>query len=72
MPLMWAQAEYIKLLRSAFDGQVFDLVNEVAQRYRTSTDRHTLEIWKPNRRIRSSKAGCTLRVQAPASFRLRW
>ena len=72
MPLMWAHAEYIKLLRSAFDGQVFDLVREVAERYRTSADRHTLEIWKPNRRVRSLKAGCTLRVQAPASFRLRW
>jgi glucoamylase len=33
MPLMWAHAEYVKLLRSASDGQVFDLIPEVASRY---------------------------------------
>ncbi len=32
-PLMWAHAEYIKLLRSVADGKVFDLVPEVAARY---------------------------------------
>jgi glucoamylase len=72
MPLMWAHAEYIKLLRSTSDGQVFDLVPEVADRYRAPAVRCNLEIWKPNRRVRSAKAGCTLRVQAPAAFRLRW
>jgi len=30
---MWAHAEYIKLLRSAADGKVFDLIPEVADRY---------------------------------------
>ncbi|MGH7917373.1 MAG: glycoside hydrolase family 15 protein, partial [Candidatus Binataceae bacterium] len=34
MPLMWAHAEYIKLLRSAADGELFDLIPEVAERYR--------------------------------------
>ena len=34
MPLAWAHAEYIKLVRSAADGQVFDLIPEVADRYR--------------------------------------
>ena len=34
MPLAWAHAEYIKLVRSAADGQVFDLISEVADRYR--------------------------------------
>ena len=33
MPLMWAHAEYIKLLRSVSDGRVFDLIPEVAHRY---------------------------------------
>ena len=31
MPLMWAHAEYIKLLRSVSDGHVFDLIPEVAR-----------------------------------------
>lgn len=73
MPLMWAHAEYIKLLRSAYDGQVFDWIPEVAQRY--LGDRkvcRSLEIWKPNRHPRAVKKGYTLRIQAPGRFRLRW
>jgi len=33
MPLAWAHAEYVKLLRSKTDGAVFDLIPEVAARY---------------------------------------
>lgn len=41
MPLMWAHAEYIKLLRSVRDGCVFDLITEVANRYRVgNANRH--------------------------------
>ena len=32
MPLAWAHAEYIKLVRLAADGRVFDLIPEVADR----------------------------------------
>ena len=34
MPLVWAHAEYIKLLRSLRDGKVFDMPIESARRYR--------------------------------------
>ncbi|HUG44844.1 MAG TPA: glycoside hydrolase family 15 protein [Acidobacteriota bacterium] len=71
-PLMWAHAEYIKLLRAASDGKVFDLIPAVADRYRNRRDCMTLEVWKPNRRIRTIQPDVTLRVQAPAPFRLRW
>jgi glucoamylase len=73
MPLMWAHAEYIKLLRSARDGRVFDLIEPVRVRY--LGNRRTvrqLEIWKPNRRPRVMQSDMTLRVQAPAPFRLVW
>jgi glucoamylase len=73
MPLMWAHAEYIKLLRSASDGRVFDLIPEVAHRYLGDRKSCQLfEIWKPNRQVRVVKRGYTLRVQVPASFRLHW
>jgi glucoamylase len=72
MPLMWAHAEYIKLLRSVKDGQVFDFIPDVAERFRNGGGRKNLEIWKPNRRVRSVKSGWTLRIQAPAGFRLHW
>ena len=73
MPLMWAHAEYIKLLRSAKDGKVWDLIPEVAQRYSGNTaPRCRFEIWKPMRQVKSIKRGFTLRVQAPGGFRLHW
>jgi glucoamylase len=72
MPLMWAHAEYIKLLRSAADGQVFDLIPEVADRYLHPRRRQPLEVWKSNRQVRSVAAGVTLRIQAAAVFMLHW
>ena len=73
MPLMWAHAEYIKLLRSVYDGQVFDLIPEVRDRYIVNRKQcKPLEIWKPNRQACHVKKGYTLRIQAPASFRLHW
>lgn len=72
-PLMWAHAEYIKLLRSRRDGRVFDLVPEVAARYLADRRRcASLEIWKHNRQARTVKAGVTLRIQAGEPFVLRW
>ena len=72
-PLMWAHAEYIKLLRSVADGKAFDLVPEVAARYLPrSSGCKPLEIWKHNRQVRVVKAGDILRVQAGAPFLLHW
>jgi len=72
-PLMWAHAEYIKLLRSVRDGQVFDLVPEAAARYCRYPQRlKALEIWKPNRRVERAAAGSILRIQAPRPFQLHW
>jgi len=72
-PLMWAHAEYIKLLRSASDGKVFDLVPEVADRYLGGKRaRRPMEIWKHNRRISAMQEGYILRVQAGAPFLLHW
>jgi glucoamylase len=72
MPLMWAHAEYIKLLRSTFDGRVFDLIPVVAERYQARRGCRKLEIWKPNRHAPSVRAGATLRIQCPRTFTLRW
>jgi glucoamylase len=73
MPLMWAHAEYIKLLRSVRDGKVSDLIAEVAKRYLGArADHPVFEVWKFTRQVRSVKRGSVLRIQVPASFRLRW
>jgi glucoamylase len=73
MPLMWAHAEYIKLLRSVADGQAFDLIPEVAERYLPGRNtRHLFEVWKQNRQVPRIKKGYTLRVQVDTPFRLHW
>jgi glucoamylase len=73
MPLMWAHAEYIKLLRSTADGKVYDAIPEVAERYLSNrSDRAKLEVWKPSRHVRFMRAGETLRVHGDAPFILRW
>jgi glucoamylase len=73
MPLMWAHAEYIKLLRSRYDNKVFDYIPEVANRYLGDRSRcKSLEVWKFNRQVAQIKKGVTLRIQAVNSFRLRW
>jgi glucoamylase len=72
-PLMWAHGEYIKLLRSTRDGQVFDRVPEAAARYcGNRAAKQSLEIWKPNRQVDRVTPGMTLRVQAPRPFELHW
>jgi glucoamylase len=73
MPLMWAHSEYIKLLRSALDGKIFDLIPEVADRYLEGRQgRHLFEVWKRNRQVLAVKQGYILRIQMSAPFRLHW
>jgi glucoamylase len=73
MPLAWAHAEYLRLLRSVRDGGVFDRIPEVAARYqghRRATEQ--FEIWKFNWRPRNMRPGRTLRVLGEAAFVLHW
>jgi glucoamylase len=73
MPLMWAHAEYIKLLRSTKDGKVYDIIPEVATRYLgKKPERKRLQVWKPNRHVRFMKTNETLRIHGGASFTLHW
>lgn len=72
MPLLWAHAEYIKLVRSAADGQVFDHIPEVADRYLHRKANRPLEVWKFTRQPRSMRPGQLLRIQGRARFRLHY
>ena len=71
-PLMWAHAEYIKLLRSSLDGHVFDRIPEVAARYARRVARRPIEVWKANRRVAAVRSGVTLRVLDARPFLLHW
>jgi glucoamylase len=72
MPLVWAHAEYIQLVRSATDGHVFGMIAEVRNRYRNRRKMPPMEIWKFNRQVRSVPSGGTLWIQAASPFRLHW
>ena len=73
MPLMWAHAEYIKLLRSLKDRRVFDLIPEVADRYLGDRSKSkSLSVWKFNRQVQQVKSKDTLRIIAIAPFKLHW
>jgi glucoamylase len=72
MPLRWAHAEYIKLLRSVHDGQVFDRIPAVVERYQGIRAHLPIEVWSFRRRVRSVRAGTILRVQARSPFTLHW
>src|SRR5436190_5234563 len=72
MPLMWAHAEYVKLLRSAHEGRVFDRIPAVVERYQGAGRPQPIEVWSFKRRARAVRPEAILRVQATAAFRLRW
>src|SRR5262249_12784981 len=71
-PLCWAHAEYIKLLRSISDGEVFDRLPIVAARYLNQRGRKDLEVWRLIRQVRNIAAGSTLRIVSSGTFRLLW
>jgi glucoamylase len=76
VPLVWAHAEYLKLLRSAVDGKVFDRINAVYERYCEPEGRKNVrsdhEIYSLRRPIQKITAGQTLRILDPKRFDLIW
>ena len=76
MPLVWAHAEYLKLLRSALDGKVFDRIDPVYERYcepeGRGKRRRDVEIYSRRRPIHQMPAGNTLRILDERYFELIW
>jgi len=73
-PLVWAHAEYLKLLRSVVYGQVFDRISVVADRYAVAPHKRTfqsrLEIFQVARPIYAIVQGSTLRIMDAQPFRV--
>ena len=76
VPLVWAHAEYLKLLRSVVDGKVFDRIDAVHARYCEPEGRKALrqdlEIYSLRRPIQKITAGKTLRILDEARFEVLW
>jgi glucoamylase len=72
MPLVWAHAEYLKLLRSVHDGRTFDRLAVVEERYGKGKRAAAVEVWLFPRQSTQMRAGQKLRVVAEQEFHLLW
>jgi glucoamylase len=72
MPLVWAHAEYIKLLRSIKDGRVFDMPPQTVERYiKAKTGSNRLS-WRFNNKRLTIPAGTVLRLELLAQATVHW
>ena len=72
MPLVWAHAEHIKLLRSLADGAVFDQPPQAVKRYQTDRVTSPVRPWRFNHKLRMLPAGKLMRVELLRPATVRW
>ena len=72
MPLCWAHAEYLSLVRSRHDGVPFDRVEAAYHRYVVNRVKSRHEIWTLRHPIRRMQQGKTLRIILPADAVIVW
>ena len=72
MPLVWAHAEYAKLVRSLHDGRVFDMPQQPYERYVRQRVGCDLTIWAPQCRASRMPVGNRLRIHSPVEVTVRW
>src|SRR5271166_2278927 len=67
MPLVWAHAEYVKLLRSLTDGAVFDMPPHTLRRYVRGKSQARCRPWRPDSPVASIPTGRALRIDLAQS-----
>jgi glucoamylase len=72
MPLVWAHAEHIKLVRSLRDGRVFDMPPQPVERYQVQQIVSPRRSWRFNQRLRSIPPGKILRIELPTPAKVHW
>ena len=72
MPLVWAHAEYLKLVRSLSDGRVFDTPPQAVERYLTRRTGSRLALWRFNHKTREMLRGQVLRIETLAPALVHW
>ena len=71
-PLMWAHAEYIKLLRTKADRAGCDVIPEVYERYVNLKATQNIRAWKKNKPVRFASGTSILRIISPAPAVMVW
>jgi glucoamylase len=72
MPLVWAHAEYLKLLAGMTDGVPIDRPKPVWERYHGERPEVPWFSWRFNQQIRSMPQGKRLRIETRAAARVHW
>jgi glucoamylase len=72
MPLVWAHAEHIKLLRSLRDNAVFDTPPQTLDRYLKNTPPPAPIAWRSTSRVDRVAPGRVLRLECLDQARIRW
>jgi glucoamylase len=72
MPLCWAHAEYISLVRSSHDRVCFDRIEPAYQRYAKGKMTSKMEMWTFAHRPDKMRIGNGLRIILEDSARIRW
>lgn len=71
-PLMWAHAEYIKLLRTKADRKGCDIIPEVYKRYVEKKTTKDMSVWKKNKLIKYASAKDLLRIVVDSPATVIW
>ncbi len=72
MPLVWAHAEYIKLLRSLKDGKVFDTPYQNIKRYQKEGVTSPFCFWRFNHKVQNIPKGRMLRIEVLSPAQIYW
>ena len=72
MPLVWAHAEHIKLLRSLWDGAVFDMPPQTCARYVKNKPKPAPIVWRMTSKTNRIAPGRTLRFESREPACLHW
>jgi glucoamylase len=72
MPLVWAHAEYVKLLRSLHEKRVFDCPPQTLARYIAAKNVPRITAWRLSYPVRTMPQGRTLRIDVIAPVSVHW
>ncbi|MEP6619648.1 MAG: glycoside hydrolase family 15 protein [bacterium] len=72
MPLVWAHAEYAKLVRSLHDGRIFDMPHQTYERYIKGGVACNVTLCAPHSRASRMPAGNHLRIQSLTDTTVHW
>lgn len=72
MPLVWAHAEYVKLLRSLKERKVWNVPPQTVRRYVLQRTTSSFQIWACNQPRTRVSQGKNLRIDSPDAVTIEW